>query len=163
MRRAGGVVATLIFAVSALAMASQSPQVRNVRRELIHASLHPSPLYPTRIPQKISCCQAQLNRHGSHFTVSFTNGSRNPVLVDYSRLGKRTLGRYIKFTHAQRHRVRHERVGGRRVVFARTDVTFFFGWHAQGYSYVVDSHYTGHVKPRDLRKMVASARPLPTS
>ena len=45
--------------------------------------------------------------------------------------------------------------------FARTDVTFFYAWRAQGYTYVADSHYTGHVKPRDLRKMVASVHPLP--
>jgi hypothetical protein len=137
-----------------------SNQVKAVRQALIAAELHPSPLYPTRIPQRISCCKATLDGNGDHFTALFTDGRRDPVQVDYARLSIHALRRYVQMTHAQGHEVEHVRIGGRRVTFAKTDVTFFYGWRAQGFSYMVDSHYTGTVKPRDLRTMVASARPL---
>ena len=30
------------------------------------------------------------------------------------------------------------------MVFSKTDVIFFYVWHEQGFTYELDSHYTGH-------------------
>jgi hypothetical protein len=43
--------------------------------------------------------------------------------------------------------------------FGRGDISFYFAWREQGYTYYATSKWYG-ARPRDLRSLVASVQPL---
>ena len=152
------------------ANAPESSQVRAVRQQVINADLSPKPLYPTRLSEKLACCGATFTRrHGGRFYVLFTKpkGEAPPSgyrrLADYSRTGKDGLRKFKKLARAQGHPIHRLRINGWKVFYAKTDIVFYFAWHAQGYTYATTSHYLGGMKPHDLRTLVASARQVPST
>jgi len=159
-------VAVLALGIGVMADASalgDSGAVQRVRRDLAHAHLRPRPLWPRDIPQKIGCCRANfLGTTGQRFNVLFfmKRGGAVKRLVEYSRTGRGALHRTIKQFHSVKSPVHWQRIHGRRTAFGKGDVTFFYGWHQQGFTYFVVSRYLGGVKPKHLRRMVASTRPL---
>jgi len=166
MRRAIAGVAVLALGVGVMAETSalgDSGAVQRARRDLAQADLRPPPLWPRDIPEKIGCCRANfLGATGERFNVLFSmkRGGSLQRLVEYGRTGKGALRRTIKQFHSVKSPVRWQRIHGRRTAFGKGDVIFFYGWHQQGFSYFVLSRYLGGVKPKHLRRMVASARPL---
>jgi hypothetical protein len=164
MRRAMAGVAVLALGVGLMADASalgDSGAVQRARRDLAHAHLRPAPLWPRDIPPKIGCCGANfLGAMGQRFSVLFSRRHSPKRLVEYSRTGKGALQRTIKQFHSVKSPVHWQRIHGRRTAFGKGDAIFFYGWHQQGFSYFVLSRYLGGVKPKHLRRMVASARPL---
>lgn len=140
------------------------PRIDRVKQDLIDAHLNPRPLFPARFPAKVSDKFADLYLDHNMFTVSFhdrADRSGFDLLVTYSRLGRSALGEYKRMVRMQGHKFHRVRVDGTRAIYARSDITFFYAWRAQGRTYIVDSHYIGGVKRRDLRTLVASSRPLP--
>jgi hypothetical protein len=149
----------------AVARRAVSPQVANVRERLRQAVLRPAPLFPTRIPHKIACCQAKLDTTSRYFDYDVVffkrhrGGALSP-LVEFNRDEPSALARLIHQTRVSGHRVSWHHIRGRKAAFAKGDVVFFYAWHEQRRTYAVYSHYLGGVTRHDLREMVASARPL---
>jgi hypothetical protein len=134
----------------------QRSEVGAVRQQLARQSFAVVPLFPARIPRKIACCQAELSVTGAKFDVAFHDRDYE-LLVNFGREGSGYLSKLKRMVKAQGHRLRHRRVGARRTIFAKSDVAFFYAWRVDGFTYYAISHYTGGVKLRDLRVMVATA------
>jgi hypothetical protein len=66
----------------------------------------------------------------------------------------------IHFTRViQRNPVKRQRLAGRQVWFGEGDITFYFAWHEQGFTYLAESHYFG-AKVSDIAGLVKSAQLL---
>jgi hypothetical protein len=71
------------------------------------------------------------------------------------------IAKEIAFSeHVQRHPVRRERIGGRRMYRFQTDMWFGYMWREQGYAYDISEHYSDQVGWRFVRQFVNSLVPL---
>lgn len=137
-----------------------------VRSRLARWNVSPVPTLPAVIPGSIDCCSAELKRSGKNYTVNYSalEEGEPGFIVSFSRLDKSWFRKMIHFArHTQKHPVRPERVGGRTMQFARTDITFWYLWKEQGRAYLLSSKYYGGVSRGQLRKMAASVGPVGTA
>lgn len=82
------------------------------------------------------------------------------MIVTFGRGPRSQLHDMVAFTkHVQRDPVTRVRVRGRSMFFGRGDISFYFAWREQGYTYYATSKWYG-ARPRDLRSLVASVQPL---
>jgi hypothetical protein len=160
-----GVLAVTVTAPAAAKNADQ------IRRSLIGAHLTPRPLYPSILPAPLQNeSEAQLVRPRSSrhmFTASFlcrcdpSDGSYYSVILTFARGPVSDIAKEIAFSeHVQRHRVRRERIGGRRMYRFQTDTWFGYMWRDQQYAYEISEHYSDQVGWRFIRQFVKSLVPL---
>ncbi len=132
-----------------------SAQNRSIRRDFQRNSLAVAPLSRAGTVDGSTCCSRSPRARHRPAVIAVL-----PTTRGRARTG---FGSSKKLARAQGHPIHRLRINGWKVFYAKTDIVFYFAWHAQGYTYATTSHYLGGMKPHDLRTLVASARQVPST
>ena len=155
------IVAVLTACAMLLTATASGLPVDKVKAELKDASLSPAPLYPTRVPDSVTCCGARVYIEKGNFNVTFIDDDRE-ILAGFGRGSKAMFGRLKhSLKKADDAKVKRVDIGGQKALFAKTKTTIFYLWRAQNRTYyAVNGVDNDGADRRDLRTMVATAAPL---
>jgi hypothetical protein len=135
------------------------------RTDLADSNLQPAPLFPTSIPGVVRRARFTVTLTGNGmYNVGFARccGSGGILLLagGIIREPYSLLQGEIRAIREQGNRVTKHRMRGRTVYFWRGLSEMSYGWHEQGFTYIVGSHYTGGITQQDLATMVRSMSPV---
>lgn len=149
-----GIVLTLVLASSASAI-----DAGKVEAKLKSKPLSPAPLFPTRLPASITCCQAAIYTSKGNFNVTWHD--HRAILAGYGRGNKDLLPDLLHDLKKKGDKVLRVTIGDQKAIFAKSKATIFYLWRAQGRTYyAVNGVHNDGADRKDLRTLVATSAPL---
>jgi hypothetical protein len=163
LRRRAWIALVVTLIAGAVRSAADTPQ--KVQHDLAKAALTPPPLYPTKLPARIKDADAKLSIANGYFSVTWNRrGSVGGTKLGYLQFGRARGGQLSADLKTARQRGNHPRrvkVGRFRTWYLCGHVCGF-DWRYGRFTYQAFGIY--YLQPgaerRDLKRLIASARPL---